>query len=72
VSRVTALFLLCHVFLILKHVPLVHVLAYIILAGDDDVFTEKGAATIALAGAKQVLLHSKRRQIRSLLSKSLP
>lgn len=44
VSRVTALFLLCQVFLILTHAPLVRVLSWIILSGDVDVFTEKGAA----------------------------
>ena len=55
VSRVTALFLLCQVFLIITHIPLVRVLASIILTGDTDVFTERGAAKMA-AGAVGVQL----------------
>ena len=43
VSPVVALFLLCQVFLIIRHVPLVRLLAWIILAGDTEVFTERGA-----------------------------
>ncbi len=48
VSRVTALFLLCQVYLILTHAPLVRMLAWIVLSGGEDVFSEKGAARIAL------------------------
>ncbi len=51
VSKVTALFLLCHVFLIITHIPLVRLLAWIIFAGDANVFTERGAAKIAEYGA---------------------
>jgi hypothetical protein len=54
VSRVTALFLLCQVFLIITHIPLVRVLAWIILAGDAEIFTEKGAAKISRDTARQV------------------
>ena len=43
VSPVVALFLLCQVFLIIAHVPLVRLLAWIIVAGDKEVFTERGA-----------------------------
>ena len=53
VSRVTALFLLCQVFLILTHIPLVRVLAWIILAADTEIFTEKGAARISLYSSRQ-------------------
>ncbi len=52
-SRVTALFLLCQVYLIITHVPLVRVLAWIILAGTEEIFTEKGAAKISLYTARQ-------------------
>ena len=47
VSKVTALFLLSQVFLIITHVPLVRLLAWIIFAGDANIFTERGAARIA-------------------------
>ena len=47
VSKVTALFLLSQVFLIITHVPLVRLLAWIIFAGDSNIFTERGAARIA-------------------------
>ncbi len=53
VSRVTALFLLCQVYLIITHLPLVRVLAWIILAGTEEVFTERGAAKIAVHTARQ-------------------
>ena len=43
VSPVVALFLLCQVFLIITHMPLVRLLAWIIIAGDNEVFTERGA-----------------------------
>ncbi|XP_023340885.1 protein CLEC16A homolog [Eurytemora carolleeae] len=43
VSPVVALFLLCQVFLIITHYPLVRLLAWIIVAGDSEVFTERGA-----------------------------
>ena len=46
VSKVTALFLLSQVFLIITHVPLVRLLAWIIFHGNSDVFTERGAARI--------------------------
>ena len=48
ISRVTALFLLCHVFLILTHAPLVRLLAWIIFSGDSEIFTERGAAKLSL------------------------
>jgi hypothetical protein len=47
VSKVVALFLLCQVFLIIAHVPLVRLLAWIIFAGDANIFTERGASRIA-------------------------
>jgi len=47
VSPVVALFLLCQVFLIISHVPLVRLLAWILVAGDHDVFTERGATLYA-------------------------
>ena len=47
VSKVTALFLLSQVFLIITHVPLVRLLAWIIFAGDANIFTERGATRIA-------------------------
>ena len=47
VSKVTSLFLLSQVFLIITHVPLVRLLAWIIFAGDSNIFTERGAARIA-------------------------
>ena len=47
VSPVVALFLLCQVFLIITHVPLVRLLAWIIVAGDMEVFTERGATLYA-------------------------
>jgi len=43
VSPVVALFLLCQVFLVLTHYPLVRLLSWIIIAGDTEVFTERGA-----------------------------
>lgn len=46
VSKVTALFLLSQVFLIIKHVPLVRLLAWIIFHGDANIFTERGASRI--------------------------
>ena len=46
VSKVTALFLLSQVFLIITHVPLVRLLAWIIFHGDANVFTERGATRI--------------------------
>ena len=33
-------------FLIIRHVPLVRLLAWILLAGDTEVFTERGATLI--------------------------
>jgi len=45
---VTALFLLCQVFLIITHSPLVRALARILLEADGDIFTERGAAKIAV------------------------
>ena len=54
VSRITALFLLCQIFLIMTHVPLVRVLAWILFCGDHDVFTERGAAKISLYSKGQV------------------
>ena len=42
------------VFLIITHVPLVRLLAWIIFAGDSEVFTETGAAKLALFDAKRV------------------
>ena len=47
VSKITALFLLSQVFLIITHVPLVRLLAWIIFAGDANIFTERGASRIA-------------------------
>jgi len=47
VSPVVGLFLLCQVFLIISHVPLVRLLAWILVAGDHDVFTERGATLYA-------------------------
>lgn len=44
VSPVVALFLLGQVFLIIAHVPLVRLLSWIIIAGDTEVFTERGAS----------------------------
>ena len=46
VSKVTALFLLSQVFLIITHVPLVRLLAWIIFHGDANIFTERGATRI--------------------------
>ena len=55
ISRVTALFLLCHIFLVVNHPPLVRLLAWIIFDGDVDIFTEKGAAKLALnSSSKQI------------------
>jgi hypothetical protein len=54
VSKVTALFLICQVFLIITHVPLVRLLAWIVFAGDSEIFTETGAAKLALFNAKRV------------------
>ena len=39
VSKVTSLFLLSQVFLIMRHVPLVRLLAWIIFHGDANIFT---------------------------------
>merc|ERR1719259_477503 len=55
ISRVTALFLLCHVFLILTHAPLVRLLAWIIFSGDSEIFTERGAAKLSLYTSSKVL-----------------
>ena len=52
VSPVVALFLLCQVFLIISHVPLVRLLAWIIIAGDTEVFTERGATLYASSPRK--------------------
>jgi hypothetical protein len=40
--------------LIITHVPLVRLLAWIIFAGDAEIFTETGAAKLALFNAKNV------------------
>jgi len=53
VSPVVALFLLCQVFLIITHVPLVRLLAWIIIAGDMEVFTERGATLYATSPKKK-------------------
>ena len=55
ISRVTALFLLCHVFLILTHAPLVRLLAWIIFSGDSEIFTERGAAKLSLYTSSKVV-----------------
>jgi len=47
VSQIVSLFLLCQVFLIITHIPLVRLLAWIITTGDADVFTERGATLYA-------------------------
>ena len=52
VSPVVALFLLCQVFLIITHIPLVRLLAWIIIAGDSEVFTERGATLYASSPRK--------------------
>ena len=48
ISKVSALFLLCHTFLVISHAPLVQMLAWIIFEGDRDIFTERGAAKLSL------------------------
>ena len=48
VSKVSALFLLSHVFFVVSHAPLVQMLAWIIFEGSKDIFTEKGAAKLSL------------------------
>lgn len=48
VSKVSALFLLTHVFLVVSHAPLVQMLAWVIFEGDRDIFTERGAAKLSL------------------------
>ena len=53
VSPVVALFLLCQVFLIITHVPLVRLLAWIIIAGDMEIFTERGATLYATSPRKK-------------------
>jgi len=52
VSPVVALFLLCQVFLIITHIPLVRLLAWILLAGDTEVFTERAATLAASLGPR--------------------
>lgn len=47
VSSVVSLFLLSQVFLIITHVPLVHVLASIILTGDMDIFSQGASEKLA-------------------------
>ncbi|XP_046390696.1 protein CLEC16A homolog isoform X1 [Ischnura elegans] len=47
VSSVVSLFLLSQVFLIITHVPLVHVLAWIILNGDMNIFSEGASEKLA-------------------------
>ncbi|XP_069685282.1 protein CLEC16A homolog isoform X2 [Periplaneta americana] len=47
VSSVVSLFLLSQVFLIITHVPLVHVLASIILTGDMDIFSQGACEKLA-------------------------
>jgi len=47
VSQIVSLFLLCQVFLVITHNPLVRLLAWIITAGDAEVFTERGATLYA-------------------------
>ena len=54
VSKVTALFLLTHIFLVVSHAPLVRMLASIIFDGDRDVFTEKGAAKLSLYSSNKL------------------
>ncbi|XP_071745373.1 protein CLEC16A homolog isoform X2 [Lepeophtheirus salmonis] len=61
VSRVIALFVLGQVFLIMNHVPLVSFLAWVILAGDTEIFTEKGAALITRYTVRQGLPSTKPR-----------
>jgi protein CLEC16A len=48
VSSVVSLFLLSQVFLIITHVPLVHILASIILTGDMDIFSQGASEKLAL------------------------
>jgi protein CLEC16A len=54
VSSVVSLFLLSQVFLIITHVPLVHVLASIILTGDMDIFSQGASEKLALYRMAQV------------------
>ena len=48
VSKVSALFLLSHVFFVVSHAPLVEMLAWILFEGDKEIFTERGAAKLSL------------------------
>jgi len=54
VSSVVSLFLLSQVFLIITHVPLVHILASIILTGDMDIFSQGASEKLALYRVAQV------------------
>ena len=55
VSKVSALFLLSHVFLVVSHAPLVEMLAWVLFEADKDIFTERGAAKLSLhATAKRI------------------
>ncbi|KAJ9577624.1 hypothetical protein L9F63_005811, partial [Diploptera punctata] len=54
VSSVVSLFLLSQVFLIITHVPLVHVLASIILTGDMDIFSQGASEKLASHRMSQV------------------
>merc|ERR1719193_206329 len=67
VSPVVALFLLCQVFLIITHIPLVRLLAWIIVAGDLEVFTERGATLYVSSPSKK-----KSRQKPSFMAPSEP
>jgi len=54
VSSVVSLFLLSQVFLIITHVPLVHILASIILTGDMDIFSQGASEKLASYRVVQV------------------
>jgi hypothetical protein len=54
VSSVVSLFLLSQVFLIITHVPLVHILASIILTGDMDIFSQGACDNVASHRVAQV------------------
>ena len=71
ISRVTALFLLCHVFLILTHAPLVRLLAWIIFSGDSEIFTERGAAKLSLYTSSKVVSKVLSVKLRLLYSASI-
>ncbi|XP_059091774.1 protein CLEC16A homolog isoform X2 [Tigriopus californicus] len=72
VSRISALFLLCQIFLIVTHKPLVRVLAWIIFCGNTDIFTEKGAAKVSLySQGKSVLMKPRFAAPHVTLEKSL-